>query len=845
MAGQVWKTGGPRAARSAVVSVTLAALLATSPATARPLQLEDLLQRENFGVVSLAPGGRWLLVEQRGPVAGASRFDFGQFNNMFRTRIMIADAKAEGSLRPLFTPQAGVGYAAGSISPDGARVAIYRLSADRFELGIATFATGEIQWLGVTPEAPWVTRMLQWVSPTQLVAVALAQGETPFNLRAMRPQLATPQRWAATARGGTSVTAVGSGRLIDVRPHAPPKRLLRISAITGKTETLATGDFIDLELSTSGRRLAVVEAAEDIALHAGQEVQGAYGVAVRRMRLRLLDLDTREVTSPMPQADVLTSLLSWSPQADDLLLYVRADGAPWTQGHLMRVAAANGKITAIGGALQPAIVGRPERVWAGWLGGDPLLFGHPVAGGRNDWFRLAADEPVNLTRALGRPSAEGLVVSSGGLIAAADGAAWRIGKDGEASRIGDQPFAPPPYRIEGFPDRTSYALHAAAGLPGLLGAEANSEAVVLGATGPEGRGVTVAPGEVLDAVDLQGAVVDQITGGGRETLIWRRAAAPDTVLARINDHLASVDHPRAIAVAHVGPNGEHLKSWLFLPQRTPGSAPPPLVVVPYPGTSHAQAPDIWRAGIMDPTSIILGHGYAVLVPSLPTWRAGGGPADGLANQVLAIIDAAAQQIELAGRFDPDRLALWGHSHGGYATVTIVGQTNRFRVGVAAAPGTDFASREGEFDLSRRVYPDEGLSVPWTVGWVESLQGDMRKPPWEDPARYFKNSAVMQAAQIQTPLMIAYGEIDGTHPAQAEQLFSALYRQNKDALLLTYWGEPHLLGSPGNLRDYYTRGLAFLDRYLAAAGSKPEGALRPPRPGSAPASDAPTTPPPPP
>jgi hypothetical protein len=34
-----------------------------------------------------------------------------------------------------------------------------------------------------------------------------------------------------------------------------------------------------------------------------------------------------------------------------------------------------------------------------------------------------------------------------------------------------------------------------------------------------------------------------------------------------------------------------------------------------------------------------------------------------------------------------------------------------------------------------------------------------------------------------------------------------------ALLLTYWGEPHLLSSPGNVRGLYRRGLEFLDGYL--------------------------------
>jgi hypothetical protein len=106
---------------------------------------------------------------------------------------------------------------------------------------------------------------------------------------------------------------------------------------------------------------------------------------------------------------------------------------------------------------------------------------------------------------------------------------------------------------------------------------------------------------------------------------------------------------------------------------------------------------------------------------------------------------------------------------------------------------------------------------------------------------------MGAGRIATPLLLASGEIDGSHAGQAEELFSALYRQNKDAVLATYWGEGHLLASPGNLRDLYRRAFAFLDQHLGpidgAADLRPEGARPPPRPEPGSASGAPTPPPP--
>jgi hypothetical protein len=41
-----------------------------------------------------------------------------------------------------------------------------------------------------------------------------------------------------------------------------------------------------------------------------------------------------------------------------------------------------------------------------------------------------------------------------------------------------------------------------------------------------------------------------------------------------------------------------------------------------------------------------------------------------------------------------------------------------------------------------------------------------------------------------------------------------YRQDKDAILLTYFGEGHGLRSPGNVRDFYSWAFGFLDEHLA-------------------------------
>lgn len=833
---------GHAAARAAAYALACALALGGG-AQARALHLDDLLQHESVGAVAVTPGDRWAVVELRSGPAGGARFDFGRFNPLLRTRLMVADLSKGAPLRPLMRHDPGAGYLAGPVSPDGARIVVFRLTPERWELGIVIIATGEVLWTGTTPEAPSAGRTVQWLTSTRLAAVVLPPGALPYEIRAQRPQLALPARWAATAAGQASVSAVGSGRYIGLRPHLSPKRLVTIAA-DGRVREIARGDIVDLEASPDGRRIAVLEAGEDIRLAPGRPVQGAYGVAVRRTRLRILDLASDADAAPCARCDVLASLLAWSANGADLLVYAREDGEPWTEGRFVRIEAASGEATRLGQDVRAFIARRPERVYAGWLGGDPVVFGRTAAVPRDDWLRLARDGTTHvLTAALARPSPADSAVAGHELLTLADGPAWAITADGQARRLPAPSLHPLPRPGGEYPNRTRSALNGGGGLPALASDGRTVWVARLAPLHGASRLAALSPGTRALAAGQAGAVIEAPVAGDETALVWRTPAR-DIPLVQLNPDQADIERPAPRPVQHAGPSGEPLTSWLLAPSGAAGSSPPPLVVMPYPGSVYRRPPDVARLdSLMASASLLVAHGYAVLLPSLPPPKGDAGPAEGLGDRILAIVDAAARQPDLAGGFDPTRLALWGHSFGAYAVVASIGQTDRFRAAVASAPATDLIGVHGQFNPVRRIYPEEGVSTPWTAGWVEDLQGDMRAPPWADPQRYLRNSPLMAAGRITTPLLLAYGEMDGSHPVQAEQLFSALYRQDKDAILLTYWGELHLLGSPGNLRDFYRRAFAFLDERLAFSGSS---TARPPaHPAPASASSAPRIPAPPP
>jgi dipeptidyl aminopeptidase/acylaminoacyl peptidase len=829
------------------IGLATAAIAWASAPSARPVSVEDMLQHEEFGAVRLAAGERWLVVEQRGPYASGSRFDYFQYNKLFRTQLRIADLAHPGPLLPLLRQEAGAGYALGPTSPDGARVVIYRLRRDRLQLGVVTLATRAVRWLPVTPEITQVTRTVQWRGSTDLIAIARAAGDQPYELRWSRPEAPLPARWAATAKGLVSVTAVGSGRFIAERPQAAPRRLVQVSAVTGRSRTLATGAFTDLELSASSRRLAAIEAGDDIPLRADQPVQGDYGVAVQRMRLAVLDLRNGTLSHPCPGCDVLSNLLSWSPDRDELLLYARTDGAPWTAGRLVRIDGATGAARDVATAVKPSVERRPEVVFAGWWGQDPIVFGRSTGAARSDWYRLGPAGDARLTKSLAAPPREGLVITPEALLVAADGAVWRIGPDGASRRLSAAPFAAIPRRSEGVPGRPAFSPRHATTLAGVLHGQDGDRAVAMNAEGGTSGGLPLRAGASVLAVATGrgGLVTEQVSGGGQSDLDWTGPGGRPLHLAQINRRMAVVDLPSVVPVAHTGPNGEPLRSWLLLPRQAPGRAPP-LIVVPYLGTVYASSPlnRLLADGPVPPEAALVGHGYAVLMPSLPAVRGGAGPGVGLADRLLQIVTAATRQSNLKGAFDPERLALWGHSFGGYNVLSVVTETNRFKAAIALAAPSDLLSLHGTFDPGHRAFPDTGLATPWQTGWVESLQGEMQRPPWDDLERYARNTPVLHADRITTPLMLVHGDQDMFAIGQAEQMFSSLYRQDKDAVLVTYWGEKHIYASPGNLRDLYARTFSWFDRHLQFAPISGGGLGSPAGRARGSASVAPRTPAPP-
>jgi dipeptidyl aminopeptidase/acylaminoacyl peptidase len=196
------------------------------------------------------------------------------------------------------------------------------------------------------------------------------------------------------------------------------------------------------------------------------------------------------------------------------------------------------------------------------------------------------------------------------------------------------------------------------------------------------------------------------------------------------------------------------------------------------------------------------NGYAVLMPDIRYYVNDPGM-----SAVWALVPAVQTAIK-TGVVDPKRVALHGHSWGGYQTAFTITQTDIFAAAIAGAPLTDMIS------MYSIIYKNSG----GTNGSIfESSQGRFTTGPWDNWQAYSRNSPVFHAKNVKTPLIILHNDQDGAVDfTQGIEYFNTLRRLGKPVVLLEYPGENHGLARPANQQDYTERMKEFFDHYLKDA-----------------------------
>jgi dipeptidyl aminopeptidase/acylaminoacyl peptidase len=193
------------------------------------------------------------------------------------------------------------------------------------------------------------------------------------------------------------------------------------------------------------------------------------------------------------------------------------------------------------------------------------------------------------------------------------------------------------------------------------------------------------------------------------------------------------------------------------------------------------------------------HGYAVLLPDI-VYRA----RDPGISALESVRAAVAKVVEM-GVTDPDRVGLIGHSWGGYQATFLPTRTDIFAASVAGAPLTDFVSFMGA------IHWNPGM--PEVSHW-ETGQARMEVPFWDDPEAHRRNSPIHKVHEMETPLLMAFGNEDGVVDwDQGTEFYNFARRAGKQMVLLVYEGEDHGFRQEANQVDYHRRILEWFGHYL--------------------------------
>ncbi|HKB14535.1 MAG TPA: prolyl oligopeptidase family serine peptidase, partial [Planctomycetota bacterium] len=437
---------------------------------------------------------------------------------------------------------------------------------------------------------------------------------------------------------------------------------------------------------------------------------------------------------------------------------------------------------------------------------------------RNDWWLLGpGGEPRNLTAALAEPPAAVTRGPDGDLLAVAGGDLWRIDPGAEPANL-TASFAPTVRSIarrEGPPWKRD--------LPELV-IDAGEE----GATSP--YRVSLAEGPIrIDAVSSPSphATIDAHWPSQRAVLFraveeegvfaWATdlSSGRTTRLVAINEHLADVAPARQRLVEYRGADGDPLNALVLLPHDYQEGKRYPVLTWVYAGDVFRKIRN--RPSFADKFSEsslnllpLLARGTVVLLPSIPL-PPEGKSADPMIELPKGVIPAVDRLIEL-GIADPDRLAVGGHSYGGYSAYVMIATTNRFKAAIVSAGTSDLVSQYGTLDARFR-YGETATEGDSERRWSEGGQGRMGVPPYENLWRYLRNSPIHFVDRVQTPVLIIQGDMDFVPLAQGEEFFLGLHRQGKSARFLRYFGEGHTVESPANVRHMWGEIFAWLDTHL--------------------------------
>ena len=253
-------------------------------------------------------------------------------------------------------------------------------------------------------------------------------------------------------------------------------------------------------------------------------------------------------------------------------------------------------------------------------------------------------------------------------------------------------------------------------------------------------------------------------------------------------------------ISFTNKKGKKMQGALFYPANYEAGKKYPMIVYIYEilsNTVHGYTAPSQRGSYN--TTNFTTNGYFVFRPDIVYET--NDPGISAVNNVIP----AVEEVLKTGMIDKDKLGIMGHSWGAYQTSFIITQTDMFKAAIAGAPLTNLIS------MSNSIYWNSGTP---DAKIFETSQGRFDGPWYERMEEHMRNSPMYQAANIKTPLLVAFGDKDGAVDwHQGIEMYSTMRRMQKPHIMLVYADENHGLAKKENQIDYQRRQKEFFDHYI--------------------------------
>jgi dipeptidyl aminopeptidase/acylaminoacyl peptidase len=166
------------------------------------------------------------------------------------------------------------------------------------------------------------------------------------------------------------------------------------------------------------------------------------------------------------------------------------------------------------------------------------------------------------------------------------------------------------------------------------------------------------------------------------------------------------------------------------------------------------------------------------------------------DQIVADAKAAIDKAAEMGVTDPSRVAVGGHSYGGFMTANLLAHCDLFKAGIAESGAHNRTLTPFGFQSERRTL-------------------------WQAPDVYLKMSPFMYADKIKTPILLIHGEMDdndGTFPIQSDRMYQAV-RGNGGVVRLVFLPfEAHGYRGKETIEHVLWEKSAWLNKFLKPGSS---------------------------